>query len=480
MDSIRLTLFISLSLFGLHSACLLHGTEFSGMELTPGNNQQWQDQEVDRDTFQIKVNVALVTTDVTVTGTSVSDLRPDDFTIQDNGVAQKISHFSRGQLPLAVALLIDRSTSVEPYLPTLKKSALSVLGHLRPEDQVALFSFSWTPVILRGLTADHIAIVNEIKKITTGVGRGTTNIYESIHDVAAYLAENAPAHRRAVILVSDNCHNAGYDAEGARVAMLKASATLYGIETSGVDSCFESSKQVQRIAAETAGEILYINTPASLQAGLEKAISSLRRQYTLGFAPSDPGPNGSFHKLTVSIAAQDRCPACRVQARSGYYAGISAPILSRKDDSAAPQNPRESTDLKIVQSILLSAGTTMGPDLTDVPFTVTSSKQTDSKGQSQLKLDVRIHISGTGFGEKDSRTCKLYVGVLYGDAEGNILGSDWKTIQGSWSEQSYDQVVKEGILVSTTIPIQTKKQIVKVVVYDETNDSLGTRLVRLR
>jgi Ca-activated chloride channel homolog len=475
----RLTLFILLSLFRLHPAGLLYGAEFSGLEFAPGENQQRQNQEVDQKAFKIKVNVALVTTDVTVTGTTVPELRQEDFTIQDNGVAQTLSHFSRGQFPLAVAILIDRSTSIEPYLPTLKKSALSMLGHLRPEDQVALFSFSWTPVILRGLTTDRITVVNEIKKITTGVGRGTTNIYESIHDVAAYLAENAPNRRRAVILVSDNCHNAGYDAEGARVALLKASATLYGIETSGVDSCFESSKQVQWIASDTGGEILYVNTPASLQAGLEKAISSLRRQYTLGFAPSDPGPDGSFHKLSVSITAQDRCPACRVQARSGYYAGISAPFLSRKDDSVVPQNSQGSVDFKMVQSIMLSAGTTPGPDLTDVPFTVKSSKQTDPKGQSQLKLDIRIHISGTSFGENASRTCKFYVGVLYGDAEWNILGSDLKTIQGSLSEQSYDQVVKEGILVSATIPIKTKKQIIKVVVYDEANDSLGTKLVKV-
>jgi hypothetical protein len=60
-----------------------------------------------------------------------------------------------------------------------------------------------------------------------------------------------------------------------------------------------------------------------------------------------------------------------------------------------------------------------------------------------------------------------------------MLGSDWKTVQGSFSEQSYEQVVKEGILVSTTIPIKAKKQVVKVVVYDETNDSLGTKLIRV-
>jgi Ca-activated chloride channel homolog len=474
---IRMTLFILLSLFGFHATVVLYGAASSEQEFVPGENQHRQKQEVDQAAFKFKVEVALVTTDVTVTGTNVPELRQEDFTIQDNGVVQTLSHFSRDQFPLAVALLIDKSTSIEPYLPILKKAASSVLGHLRPEDQVSLFSFNWAPVMLRGLTDDRTAIVNEIKKITSGVGRGTTNIYESIHDVAGYLAKNAPDRRRAVILVSDNCHNAGYDAESARVAMLKASATLYGIETSGIDSCVESSKQVQWVASESGGEILHASKPASLHAELEKAISNLRQQYTLGFAPSDPGADGSFHKLTVSIT-EDRCPGCRVLARSGYYAGIHASFLSRNDDSGTQQNSQSSDDIKVVQSIMLAAGTALDSDLTDVPFTVKSSKQTDSKGQAQLRLDTRIHINGTGFGEKNRRTCKLYVGVLYFDAEGNLLGTDWKSLQESFGEQSYAQVVKEGILVSTTIPIKAKKQIVKVVVYDETNDSLGTKLIR--
>ena len=59
--------------------------------------------------INIKVNSVLVTTDVTVNGNVVPDLRADDFIIADNGVVQTISHFSRDLNPIAVALLIDSS-----------------------------------------------------------------------------------------------------------------------------------------------------------------------------------------------------------------------------------------------------------------------------------------------------------------------------------------------------------------------------------
>ena len=80
-----------------------------------------------------------------------------------------------------------------------------------------------------------------------------------------------------------------------------------------------------------------LKASASLQEALEKAISDLRLQYTLGFSPSDPGQEGSFHKLTVKLAAEDRCPACRLLVRSGYYAGSPPVPLANQIQLASPE-----------------------------------------------------------------------------------------------------------------------------------------------
>ena len=329
LPDIRLVLFIILSLFGLQTACLLYGAELPGQEFAPGENQQEQNQEITQETLKIKVDVAQVTVDVTVTGTPLSELRLEDFTVYDNGVAQNVNHFSRDKIPLAVALLIDSSDSIIPYLPVLQIAALSALRRLRPEDQVALFSFNALPEKLSDLTEDRIMIGKKINKLKVG---GNTNIYDSIYEAARYLSKRAPHRRRAIILVSDNCQTVSgkHDAYDVQVEMLEASATLYGIKTAG-DVCVESRDQVKSIAAETGGEILDVSAPTSLQAALEKTMSNLRLQYTLGFSPSNLGEEGSFHKLTVKIEAKDRCPGCQLLARSGYYAGITAPLPPQDD-----------------------------------------------------------------------------------------------------------------------------------------------------
>jgi hypothetical protein len=250
-----------------------------------------------------------------------------------------------------------------------------------------------------------------------------------------------------------------------------------GIKSSG-ESCPESNNQVKWLASETGGEILDANNKESFLAALEKAISTLRQQYTLGFAPPDAGDEGAFHKLTVSIAAEDRCPGCQVLARNGYYTGLSARELPPKVISAAGHQARWLTDQEVIQVIMLNAGMDR-IDLTDVPFTVVS-KKVDSQGQPQLRLDIGIDFAGLSFTEeKGIHACNLHVGVLYTDREGNILGTDWKKVQGQLNEQSYDRIMKEGIRVSTTIPIKTDNQLVKVIVYDDKSEKLGSKTINL-
>jgi hypothetical protein len=62
---------------------------------------------------------------------------------------------------------------------------------------------------------------------------------------------------------------------------------------------------------------------------------------------------------------------------------------------------------------------------------------------SESRLDAN---TGIGLIEaKDRRVGKLHITALYADVEGKILGSDWKTVEGLLNEQTYNQIMKEGI-----------------------------------
>ncbi len=65
----------------------------------------------------IHVDVNLVMIDATVktkAGKIMADLKKDDFELREDGVTQKLEVFSRDELPLNVALVLDLSDSIGP------------------------------------------------------------------------------------------------------------------------------------------------------------------------------------------------------------------------------------------------------------------------------------------------------------------------------------------------------------------------------
>ena len=132
---------------------------------------------------------------------------------------------------------------------------------------------------------------------------------------ARYLHKKAPDHRRAIILVSDNCSlTLGNDVKGAKNELLEANATLYNIRTiddnpeySTNSFCIEPNRTVKEITDMTGGELLELGSSTSLQMALKRAITNIRYQYTLGFTASNPGQAGSYHTLDVRLRNPNRC-----------------------------------------------------------------------------------------------------------------------------------------------------------------------------
>ena len=65
----------------------------------------------------IRVGVNLVLLDATLktkAGQIMVDLKKDDFEVREDGVVQKLEVFSRDELPINVALVLDLSDSIGP------------------------------------------------------------------------------------------------------------------------------------------------------------------------------------------------------------------------------------------------------------------------------------------------------------------------------------------------------------------------------
>jgi VWFA-related protein len=73
----------------------------------------------------VRVSVNLVMVDATVKskdGKIMADLKKDDFELREDGVVQKLEVFSRDELPLNVAIVLDLSDSMGPFLLPLREA----------------------------------------------------------------------------------------------------------------------------------------------------------------------------------------------------------------------------------------------------------------------------------------------------------------------------------------------------------------------
>src|SRR5262245_48576086 len=118
--------------------------------------------------FQFKVDVPLVSLDVTVTdprGRPISSLTAKDFIILEDGEEQQIQSFTAMETPYNILLLFDRSGSTERLWTTMQRSAERFVRNLRPQDRAAVAAFDEGLMMLSGWNDSRAATQRAVDEI---------------------------------------------------------------------------------------------------------------------------------------------------------------------------------------------------------------------------------------------------------------------------------------------------------------------------
>jgi Ca-activated chloride channel homolog len=266
----------------------------------------------DQPSGAIRMNVNLVDLDATVKtkdGRIMDGLKKEDFEVREDGVLKRVELFSRDELPLRVALVLDLSDSIEPFLGPLRDAATTTLSALKPEDEVSLFTFSTEAQLSVPLTQDKTVIADRISSFHTG---GATNINDGIFVASEYLLKNAPKGRRVIILISDDV---GTDAggQGTRdivTETIAADASAYNLKIPGYNppsTLFYSGMipglvNISKVTEQTGGEIFDVHDVGNLDAVFQALIHRIKTRYTMGYYTTANGAEGKPHKLDVRLA----------------------------------------------------------------------------------------------------------------------------------------------------------------------------------
>jgi len=277
------------------------------------------------------VGVNLVLVDATVktkAGQSMSELKKEDFELREDGVTQNIDIFSRDELPLDVALVLDLSDSIGPFLGPLRDAANTALAALKPDDEVALFTFSTDAQLRVPFTTDKAAIANQISTFRAG---GATNINDAIFLPAQYFLKLPPKSRRVIILISDDV---GTDAGGQNTRdivteAIASDAVLYNLKIPGYNppqTLFAASLvpglvNIRKVIDQTGGEIFDVRDVAHLDEAFRALIQRIKTRYTLGYYTRATAAEGKPHKLDIRLAPSfgKKGRDYTVLAKTGFY-----------------------------------------------------------------------------------------------------------------------------------------------------------------
>ena len=327
---------------------------------------------------RLKVRVSLVNTPVTVRddkGRMIHDLDAKNFTITDNGIRQKITHFDLGGDSFSVVILVETSSRIDSIFPEIRKTGIifadTVMG---ASGEAAVVGFNDSVDKLQDFTADGEAI----EKTINGMREGTwgSRLYDAMAVGVEMLTSrpqpsaDAPGRRRILFIMSEatDVGSGTKLGEVLRNAQL-ANITIYSVGLSttraelqsktkkkpievtppgtfgqpplpgtvqtptteeqragGIDllalavwAVQHAENQVKAHALEvaataTGGVHLATYRDRSIERAIDEIGGELHSQYSVSYTPTGTGASG-YHEIKVSV---DR-PGVTVRARPGYY-----------------------------------------------------------------------------------------------------------------------------------------------------------------
>jgi Ca-activated chloride channel family protein len=274
-----------------------------------------------------RAGVDLVSLNVTVndgTGKYVTDLTTDDFNVFEDGVKQDVTFFNRTNLPIALALLLDTSASMDTKLPTAQEAAIGFVRRLRPQDLAEIIDFDSRVTIGAPFTANAAELEQAIRKTSAG---GSTSLYNAVYialkDLKKIVARNVEEiRRRAIVVLSDGEDTSSLLPFEEVLDLAKRSETaIYAIGLRSADivesrGFKEAEFALRQFAQETGGRAYFPNQVADLAKIYGDISDELSSQYTVGYTSRNPRRDGAWRRIVVRINGRQLTPRTKL----GYFA----------------------------------------------------------------------------------------------------------------------------------------------------------------
>ena len=160
--------------------------------------------------YVFSTQIQIVTVPVTVTNSKkqfVTDLDKREFTVLDNGQAQRIENFELAEEPLSLAIVVETSSRVQTLLPELRTAGGLIADLIVGETgEAALITFDREVKIEQDFTQDSDQIQKAMKALKAGADQ--THLSDAVAK-AMFLLQQRPRERRKVIIILSEARDLG-------------------------------------------------------------------------------------------------------------------------------------------------------------------------------------------------------------------------------------------------------------------------------
>jgi Ca-activated chloride channel family protein len=322
--------------------------------------------------FRFKSGVELINVTATVSdgnGRFVPGLRQDDFIVYEDDVPVSVVQFSAERVPVSLGIALDTSGSMAGVKIQEARDALDRLLNdlLDRQDEVFLYRFSNTPVLLQPWTRDRQQVARALGRVEPS---GGTAMYDAVAE-AIPLTVQGQNRKKALLVISDGNDTASATTVRELKTQIRETETLvYAIGIDGrseepsrpppmrppvqfpTPSPFPGGRRgpggtppifprqpptgggsgggyrrgspnddrvnvvaLRDMTDDSGGRTEIIRDPRDLNPATASIADELSKQYYLGY-PSSGKKDGRWHSIRVEV----RNRGFRVRARRGYVA----------------------------------------------------------------------------------------------------------------------------------------------------------------
>jgi VWFA-related protein len=275
----------------------------------------------------VRLRADLVVVDVLAvqkkTSRVIGNLDRDNFTVFEDGVKQTISHFSKDTVPVSIILLIDRAGCVNAFSDRIRVATINAINHLKPEDELAIMTFSNKVSLVQGFTRDRDLITSKIMHVQPQDEAEQHYFNAAIYEASEYMTRAAnPGGRRAIIALTSleaSIDFSKISEKEALMALLESGAVVSGVLVKTVGGRIDQgirgkptsilrklglrSGSLKMFVQETGGELVGA-APEKIDPTINRLVDNISHSYTVAYAPSNSVRDGKRRRIKVELSPE--------------------------------------------------------------------------------------------------------------------------------------------------------------------------------